>query len=99
VKKLDFGGDFEFPISFIVDEYREYSLNEKTRTEPEIKKIIETQIEDIIKNKLDKNAQIIDKNVKYTVLGDKVTAKVVITTIEDINKEIEIGRSTISGAN
>jgi similar to stage IV sporulation protein len=99
VKKLDFGGDFEFPISLVVDEYKEYTLDEKTRTEEQIKKIIGAQIEDLVKNKLDQNVEIVDKNIKYTVLGDKVTAKVIITTIEDINKEVEIGGNTAGGSN
>lgn len=96
-KLLNLGGDFELPIKLIVDEYKEYTLEPKTRTSEQIKKMIEAQIEDTISRELGDNIQIIDKSINYTALKDKVTAKVVITTIEDIGQEKEIEGSTVSG--
>lgn len=90
IKQLNFGGDFSLPIALIVDEYSEYTLQEKTRSIEEIKSLIQLQLDKILREQFDKNVQIIDKSIQYQTQNNEVTAKIVVTTIESIAQEIEI---------
>lgn len=100
VKRLDLGGDFTLPFALIVDEYREYTSNEKTRSSDEIKSLIQSKLDKLIEEKFDENVEILDKNIQYTNEGNKVIANIVITTIERIDEEVKIeGNDTVGEDN
>lgn len=90
VKQLSFGGDFSLPIALIVDEYSEYTLQERSRSIEELKGLIEIKLDKTVKEQFDQTVEIVDKSIEYQNEGNKITAKVVITTIERIDKVVEL---------
>ncbi len=97
IKRLDLGGDFNLPFALVIDEYREYKLNEKTRSVEEVKSLIQSKLDKLIKEKFNESVEIADKNIQYTNEGNKVVADIVITTIERIDQEAKIEGNDTSG--
>ncbi len=97
IKRLDLGGDFNLPFALVIDEYREYKLNEKTRSVEEVKSLIQSKLDKLIQEKFNESVEIADKNIQYTNEGNKVVANIVITTIERIDQEAKIEGNDTSG--
>lgn len=97
IKRLDLGGDFNLPFALVVDEYREYKLNKKTRSIEEVKSLIQSKLDKLIQEKFNESVEIADKNIQYTNEGNKVVADIVITTIERIDQEAKIEGNDTSG--
>lgn len=98
-KYLNFGGDFSLPIAITIDEYKEYNLEEKTRSLEEIKGLIEAKLDKLIEAKFNTDIEILNKDIKYRTENNKVIAEIVITTIERIDKEIEMKGTNTDGEN
>ena len=78
-------GDFKLPISWAEETYQQYETIQKTRTEQEAKKQLETQL----KQKAEEMVQgeIENIEIQYEVKDDTLLAKATITVIEDIAQQ------------
>ena len=65
-KQLKAGKNFALPISIIKNEYKEYTLNHKTRSEEEAKKIAENKLNAEIINNFSASCEIIDKKLNFS---------------------------------
>lgn len=99
IKRLDLGGDFTLPFALIIDEYKEYNLNEKTRSIEEIKNLIELKLDKLIQQQFNQTVEILNKNIQYKNEANKVVANIIITTIERIDQEAKIEGTDTNGEN
>ena len=78
-------GDFKLPLSWAEETYQQYETIQKTRTEQEAKKQLETQL----KQKAEEMVQgeIENIEIQYEVKDDTLLAKATITVIEDIAQQ------------
>lgn len=97
IKRLDFGGDFDLPLALVINEYKEYTLQQNTRTVDEAKILIEQKLDKLLEENFNQDVEILDKNIQYQNENDKLKAKITITTIERIDEQKEIGGNITSG--
>lgn len=85
--QLRFGEDYPLPIIILTEEYKEYIPDLRTRTEEEARNKADSIITDKLVREFDIDVDILDKKVEYTVNGDQLDIKAVITTIERVDEQ------------
>lgn len=76
-------GRFEVPINLTTIVYREISIDTIKYTKDQAMIIATNEIENSIKNRLDKNIEIIDKRVKTNITSDGITVEITLECLEE----------------
>lgn len=76
-------GWFEVPINLTTIVYREISIDTIKYTKDQAMIIATNEIENSIKNRLDKDIEIIDKKVKTNISSDGITVEITLECLEE----------------
>ena len=90
--QLNFGEDYPLPIIWIVETYREYVPETRTRTMDEARELADKMINSRIIREFDFAVDITDKSVALQETQDKLIVKALITTNERIDEEAPVSQ-------
>ncbi len=88
--QLCVSGNFALPISFVTEEYKEFTKEPKTRNPEEANVLAETILDNRIKREFDKNIEIKDKSMETVVENENVRVHAIVTTNERIDENIAV---------
>lgn len=83
-------GDYQFPVSVLKYEYREYDLVEKTRTKEQAKEELKSIIDKKANELLGMDGSILNTEIAFSEVGNKLMAQAVVTVTERIDEQKEI---------
>lgn len=89
-QQLKASENYVLPIVFIIDEYREFTFTEKTKTIEEAMDDANKIITGRIIREFDFKSDIMDKSVEFTQEDDKLAVKAIVTVIEQIDTQKKI---------
>lgn len=95
-------GDFIFPISIKKEQYREYHIVQKERSEEEAQALLRQILEEQAAERLSEQGLLKDITIEYQEENGTIRANAIITTIDRIGKETpleNIGRNEAYGEN
>lgn len=80
-------GDYIFPVSILKDEYKEYILEQKTRTLEEAEEALKKTLEEKANALVTENGSILNIEMEFEQTEEKVIAKAMITLEERIDEQ------------